>query len=182
MRKVEKEILRPLYEKVWGRDVRMVEYCLKKVDEYAEVNDGYYVIFDKPNIETSFCFGYSLSRYDTESFDAAGKMAQHASESEEYFFRKNLEQLEVFDENEEYVAVTTYDRDCKVVALYLKKVYENRPWITNGKFLFELSREDVKKVVEASKRQTESFKKRLNTYLKKYGTSKLRTWTYWQDE
>ena len=26
------------------------------------------------------------------------------------------------------------------------------------------------------------FEKRLNTYLKKYGTSKLRSWSYWSEE
>ena len=26
------------------------------------------------------------------------------------------------------------------------------------------------------------FEKRVDTYFKKYGTSKLNTWTYWKDE
>ena len=181
MKKNEKEALRPAYEKVWGRDVKMVEYCLGKADEFAEINNGYFVVLDKPSIETSFCFGYSLSRYDSEDYDNANDMARHASESEEYFLRKNLEQLEDYDENERYVAVTTYGDDSEIVSLFRKEDYERSPWITNGKFLFELSPEDVKKVVEASKRRLENFKKRLNTYLKRFGTSKLRTWTYWRD-
>lgn len=180
MKKAEKEVLRPVYEKVWGKDTRMVEYCLSKADEYAEIGNGYFVVLDKPSIETSFCFGYSLSSCDTESYDAAGEMAHHASESEEYFFNENIRRIETYDENERYVAVEHYD-DSRIVALYKKEDYEYNPWITRGKFLFELSPEDAKKVAEASRRRLESFKKRLNTYLKRFGTSKLRTWTYWRD-
>ena len=33
-----------------------------------------------------------------------------------------------------------------------------------------------------TKEEREKFEKRLRTYLKRYGTSKLRTWTYWLDE
>ena len=35
---------------------------------------------------------------------------------------------------------------------------------------------------EAFETEIAKFEKRLDAYLKKYGTSKLRTWTYWQDE
>jgi hypothetical protein len=41
--------------------------------------------------------------------------------------------------------------------------------------------EDRLAILEGLKREREKFDKRLQTYLKRYGTSKIRTWTYWAD-
>ena len=45
----------------------------------------------------------------------------------------------------------------------------------------EATKEDLLLIIEVYKQQIENFKKRLNTYLKRYGLSKLRTWTYLVD-
>ena len=42
----------------------------------------------------------------------------------------------------------------------------------------EANKEDLFLIIEVYKQQIENFKKRLNTYLKRYGLSKLTTWTY----
>jgi hypothetical protein len=47
--------------------------------------------------------------------------------------------------------------------------------------MFFLTEEDVQKIKVALEEEKEKFKKRLVTYLKKYGTSKLKVWTYWRD-
>ena len=44
--------------------------------------------------------------------------------------------------------------------------------------LRELTKAEIKEILEVYKKQKENFTKRLNTYLKKYGLSKLHTWTY----
>ena len=44
-----------------------------------------------------------------------------------------------------------------------------------------LSGEEREILINALTWSREVFKKRLNTYLKRYGTSKLHTWTYWRD-
>ena len=45
----------------------------------------------------------------------------------------------------------------------------------------EATKEDLLLIIEVYKQQIENFKKRLNTYLKRYGLSKLTTWTYLVD-
>ena len=45
----------------------------------------------------------------------------------------------------------------------------------------EATKEDLILIIEVYKQQIENFKKRLNTYLKRYGLSKLTTWTYLVD-
>ena len=42
----------------------------------------------------------------------------------------------------------------------------------------EATKEDLLLIIEVYKQQIENFKKSLKTYLKRYGLSKLRTWTY----
>jgi hypothetical protein len=41
--------------------------------------------------------------------------------------------------------------------------------------------EDRQAILAGLKREREKFEKRLQTYLKRYGVSKIRTWTYWAD-
>ncbi len=36
-------------------------------------------------------------------------------------------------------------------------------------------------ILAGMKREREKFDKRLQAYLKRYGTSKIHTWTYWAD-
>ena len=45
----------------------------------------------------------------------------------------------------------------------------------------EATKEDLLLIIEVYKQQIQNFKKRLNTYLKRYGLSKLTTWTYLVD-
>jgi hypothetical protein len=47
--------------------------------------------------------------------------------------------------------------------------------------MFFLNDEDIEKIKEALEEEKTKFKKRLETYLKKYGTSKLKVWSYWRD-
>ena len=45
-----------------------------------------------------------------------------------------------------------------------------------------ITAEDLKNYAEAVKFVRDNFEKKLNSYIKRYGTKKLRTWTYWVDE
>lgn len=184
MKKTEKEVLRKYYEEAFGsNDVKYINWLLNEADEYVkfDIDDGLFLVFEKPRIETSFCFGYSLSRYDTESYDNANDMVDYARTNEEYFLKENLKRVDMYDPNEKYVAFRKYE-DSKFIYLARKRDYENRPYMYRGEMLFELNNDDMKKVIEANNKQLENFKKRLNTYLKKYGLSKVKSWSYWRDE
>lgn len=172
-----------LLKTVW--DSRMVDYCSKKADVVIKFDNGFYAEIEKPSIETSFCFGYSLSRYDTEDYDRANKMAHYASESQKYFRNENLKPLQesiafYSDKNNELYFINHYIDQKNDV---MKSIQSFRQWETptEDKYV-KLTDKDRKILVEAYKVELERFTKRVDSYLKRYGTSKVRSWSYWQDE
>lgn len=192
MNKNDKEIQKELKNKfekmlrneVW-QDESMVQFCLKECARIVPLSNNKYISIDKPRIETSFCFGYSDSKYDTEDFDRANAMAAYARKSEEYFIKENLKQIE------NKIKLLDDDKYCCV----LRNHYYGQPDDTEYKSLnfirwyeekkatdIELTEADKETIKEAYKIELEVFKKRLNTYLKRYGTSKIKSWSYWRDE
>lgn len=165
---------------VWG-DERMIDYCSKKADVVVKTEQGFLIEVEKENIETSFCFGYRLSHTDTEEYDAANKMAEYARKSESYFIEKNLAGLKNtikhLSENELYAQ----DHYISQKNHILKNVITLKSWEEPKEDYIKLSDSDKELIIEAYKVELERFEKRLNTYLKRYGTSKLHTWSYWQD-
>jgi hypothetical protein len=162
----------------------MVQFCLKESARIVPLSNNNYISIEKPRIKTSFCFGYSLSRYDTEDYDNANKMANYASKSEEYFIKENMKQFdelikELEDDNYKVFLINHYQRqpkDSEYKQLRFRRWYEEK-----YDDEIELTDDDKKAIKEAYEIEKEVFQKRLNTYLKRYGTSKLRTWSYWQD-
>jgi hypothetical protein len=47
--------------------------------------------------------------------------------------------------------------------------------------IHRMSDNEIKQAIAILKEERAKFEKRLHTYLKRYGTSKLHTWTYWAD-
>lgn len=174
---------------VWHNDQKMVDYCVKKAGYIVELEDGSILAIEKPSIEKNFCFGYSDSRYDTEDYDRANAMAEHAGKSTEYFLKENLKDINDQIDHLEgkgwrsnrwvYKICIPYSgqrTDSKLKALH---VYES--WDENAAKHQTLEGENLRRVIEGYKVVKADFEKRLNTYLKRYGMSKVNTWSYWQD-
>ena len=51
----------------------------------------------------------------------------------------------------------------------------------NHKKLRKLDKEDIQLIIDGLEIVLKNFEKRLDTYLKKYGLSKIQTWTYLVD-
>lgn len=181
-----KEEYRALLEDAWRGDDSMVEYCLKNTDLLVKLDNGIMVAINKPRIETSFCFGYRLSSSDTEEYDSALAKALHAMESEEHFMKANFKGL---DDMIAHLSDRQHD-------LYLVNHYYNQ---TNNKlksiksFQWTCKPQDMtgydlmsdrqrEALIDAYNVERERFTKRLKSYLKRYGLSKVRAWTYWEDE
>lgn len=175
-----------LSAEVW-KDPKMVDYCVKKTAHIVELVNGDIVAIEKPSIQKNFCFGYSDSRYDTEDFDRANDMAEHARNSVDYFMSENLKGInETIDSlegkgrhNWEWrVAIPYYgqSKDSKLRSIWCVDIWESR-----GKEYPLLEGEDLQRVIEGYKVVKADFEKRLNTYLKRYGLSKVNSWSYWQD-
>lgn len=177
-----------LAREVWKGDQHMVDYCVKTAGYIVELTNGDIVVIDKPTIKKDFCFGYSLSRYDTEDYDDASAMARHARTSEEYFISENLHELEKTIDLLSSKEWNSFD-------YYLRIPYYGQPensqlkaittfyWHDEeaGKFP-KLEGEDRQRVIDGYKAVKAAFEKRLHAYLKRYGLSKVNSWTYWQDE
>lgn len=165
----------------------MLDYCLSQIDVLAKTSDGYIIELEKEGIEKHFCFGYSLSSHDSESFDNANRCADMAKKSEEYFIEENLKKIKQCikfysdKENDLYFVDKYYDQKTNV----LKSVIGFRPYddrnIYGNLEKIEVSDEDRELIVAAYQEQLKKQEKKVRTYLKRFGLSKVRTWSYWQD-
>lgn len=177
-----------LKNEVWHNDQRMIKYCLKEVGYIVELEDNSIIIIEKPSIQKDFCFGYSDSRYDTDDYDRANNMANHASKSEDYFIEANLKDINRMIDLLEGKERSNYK-------FYIRIPYSGQPETSKLKSLQQLDfyddekekehqkleGENLKRVIEGYKIVKANFEKRLNTYLKRYGLTKVHAWSYWRD-
>lgn len=190
---------------VWKGDKHMTDFCVKGVEWFVELPNGMIIPIEKHRIRKDFCFGYSLSRYDSESFDNAQDMAHHAKESIDYFIKENMEgydkiEDEILGKNRwQYslcipflrIEYTGMPRDCIVrslsfatVSLYNYKEYMNkRGLVETDEGYLDYILNDIEKqiIADGLKIAKQLHYKKVMAYVKRYGTSKVNTWTYWQD-
>lgn len=183
-------LLKEEFAKIWVSE-HMRSYCLKEVSNCVRTSFGGLIIFEKPKIETNFCFGYHDSMTDTESYDAANDACENFGEKQ--FLKKNLAEMQHALELYEY---STKHEGPAVKQLYFARKYsssniykdlflneydvKDKAWMFDG--LTKATEEDLQKCYAAQKQEYEKIEKRLKSYLKRYGTKKLHTWTYWADE
>ena len=192
------------WEKVWKKDKSMMDYERKRFNYAVRLENGGILYFAKPSIQTEFCFGYSTCGQGAE-YDEASKAAREA-DSEEYFLHANLSEMDEriralelncnypegeynyrYDGLTWYLVRQEYQGQTEPLNLYEYHAYrewdvKNEPWRYKEGNYTKMSDADRKTIIAAMKHEREKFEKRLRTYLKRYGTSKLRTWTYWLDE
>lgn len=203
--KANKELLHNEYSKIWGADEHMTNYCTNQIATMAILPDGGIVTIEKARIEKDFCFGES--GYD---YDEAQEAANHARTSQSYFFRKNMEAFTWYIEALEEAKRTSSDRwlhienvhyigqtdDCHIRNISFARTSEVLEEL-GPSFLNELpgkqvkirgceghlaTIEEIEAILEAYKEAAADHEKKIRSYLKRYGTSKVRAWTYWRDE
>ena len=176
--------------KLWRTDTSMIDFCIKKISSIRKLSNGGLITWKKPEINTRFCFGY-MGQSDEGD---AQQMAQNAKKNEDYFLSENLGIFDVTikkikstlkknNENKLYI-YKEYSRDYVnlwgfTVLSFSEFIYQNERKIYND--IQEASDEDIRIILEAEKEERAKFEKRLKTYLKRYGLSKVKTWSYWQD-
>jgi len=172
---VENEINR-----VWTSSA---EYIKSKLTNAYITTDGRIVIFEKPTIKTTFCFGYGQNGISTnEDEDRAHNNCQ-ASKEKDVFFANNIE--ENFGNLEKIMADPVIFRN----ATYhepngnLWKVEERHKytWGWEDRKYIELPEKDKDGIRAKLEEEKAKFIKRLETYWKRYGNTKLHTWTYLVD-
>jgi hypothetical protein len=164
-------------ESAYG-DQRMNKYFEKNTSEYVVLDNDCCLVLFKQHIEKDFCFGYY---YDASEVDGCEEVAK---KDVEYFLERNRRNL--FKKSEKYVAFQNYGRGKMYYYVPLEEyqdaerrgelfLYGDRePY-----FLNDLENERLNNAIDKANAK---FEKRLSTYLKKYGLSKVNTWTFWANE
>lgn len=182
---------------VWPKSPKMQEFARKQVGYIIELANGKIICVDKPSIKKDFCFGYGMYLRSTdEEEDIAFSMAQKAETDPSYFLEQNLrnfnlriEQLRsVVGWKKEVYIFANYcgqPADSSLVSYTITDIFEGpklRPecW-KRYEGLQKLGDEDIQRIINGLEEAKKAFEKRLNTYLKKYGLSKLNVWTYLVD-
>lgn len=179
------EYLSEVNEKIWTGDQKMQDYIKKECSDVYKTSGGYYIVFEKPSIKKDFCFGHGQNGISTqEEVEIACDNAQYARTNENYFLQENLGQfdewMEMLEGQEKLYLVPQHYKPTKVACIRSEYYFQRYEW-EKDKILGELSQcdiEELKKIVQSEK---EKFVKRLNTYLKRYGLSKINSWTYLVD-
>ena len=155
-----------------------VDYYKKYAVGAIKLHDGYYLI-DKPSIDNRFCFHDEGPQYEFYKELMADKETRLAA----YFKSENLAG---FDNKIERITKGDRYNNDKRVWWYASgtehKVclqFYSDHWDDDKKTL--CTDEEKALILKGLKFGREMFEKRLDAYLKRYGTSKLHTWTYWAD-
>ena len=134
--------------------------------------DGHFLLIDKPRIENSFCFhdeGPDYEFYQTLCADES-KMRDYFISKNESVFTNKIERIERGDK----VRVKECDH-LNQIHLYIGGHYYDN---VDGRVVTD---EEKALILEGLKYGLAQFRNRLDSYLKRYGLTKLHTWTYWAD-
>ena len=155
------------------------EWIAHDMDSAIHTSAGW-VVFDKRPLEKIFCFGYDCSN---ESHERACEMAEIAANDPQYFISKNLEWydnlLEILESGDNYYASSYHNYPD---APFVDIINARMEYVINDKDLKikhgQFSKEDTEHLINFVKKLRAKQEKRCNTYLKKYGLKKIKTWTY----
>lgn len=168
-----------------------MDYYRKYAGVIVTLTNGGYFVVGKSRVETSFCFGYDTDYSGHELNDAENARRAFLA-SADAFKRENMRDL---DRN---IHQLTEGKDsfwgCDVYPVLQRVSYygqseELNVWQINWMRAYEMVEKGLQPINDADRAiilgayqtEKENFNKRLDTYLKRYGTSKLHTWTYWRD-
>ena len=181
-----KALYKELISKYW-KDPKMIDHCIKNNAYIVPLENGDIYDIDKPSIETDFCFGYGMNGVSYEGDYEEASEAMHTAERDtDYFISENMKHLDGYIEalKDKDIRVFKYVHYCGDCDSRLKDIgfyrYYQEP-ATNLKDCHELTETEREAVLAGYEEVKRQFKKRLDTYLKKYGLSKLHTWTYLRD-
>lgn len=185
------------YEKAIKERGDMVDYYLKNTSEVYKVSCGLLSI-EKPRIKTSFCFGYGMYGVSNEEEEKRAEgMVEFAKTKENYFLSENLDtfkQIEIVCQHNINRLKGVDDFNADTFWVTNVRIAFTKSWLDDGfvdidtfllgeksDFIKECDLDDYERLLEIFKTEEAKFTKRLNTYLKKYGLSKIESWSFLVD-
>lgn len=191
---LKEKYMKIIRTEVWPSSTRMQEYSEKEFYYGVELANGDIYVIQRPEIKKDFCFGYGMNGIcDDEDMDRAGNMAHHAATNEEYFIKQNLEEFDrkislLMDSRYvgyKYCAYSGQKHGSKLKTYTMSHLCdgpEYNPSHWNRLVDVErLTEDEIRALIDGYGVAKGMFTKRLNTYLKRYGLSKVNTWTYLRD-
>lgn len=165
----------------------MQKWCIGELSNGYELQNGFLIEFTKPRIKKNFCFGAGYNGVTTEDeWKHANYMVNVANTSEAYFikenFNENFENIERILNSDEKIYFLHYDRSYGDVS-HLKTEKYMLLYATEKEksIAIQLPKIDIEGLKTVLEEEKQKFQKRLNTYLKKYGLSKVNSWSYISD-
>ena len=161
----------------WAKGQRDPEDIMKWYDSAVKLADGV-VLFDHPKIKTEFCF-----RDEGPDYEFYKELGSDENLLRDYFIRENMDQNGIAepDENTD-MYIVKYAGEYRPGRVYVQ--------VCKCPEYLNLRREDTIRIATDTERSLylaelarvrKAFRKRLDTYLKRYGISKLHIWSYWAD-
>lgn len=193
-----KDELRTELVKVWGKDEKMIKFCIGKASQIVKLSGGQLYVIEKEKLDTYFPCGYSTCGQGQEYEEAVKEM--HAATKSTFAFReKNTRDLKQMIEDlqptpDDYCGTPRHEPYIRVQYCNGSPNIYNLAWVTDYQLRYEqwrftgwegfqpLSEEDRQTLLAAYQAELDKRNKQIDAYLKRYGTSKLRAWTYWLDE
>lgn len=188
-------------------DSKMRDYCMKEKKHIVRLPNGVVFTIEKPQIETKFCFGYSSCGQGPE-WNEAIKAEDKARASEAHFIQENmkgfdqtLREIDGWNGRDSkcgpilkacnskapiyYAFQTPYWNEinrCITIDAYYKHPGEfvHSEWSNCDYYIPTES--DLAIIRAAYQIAHDEHEKRVRAYLKRYGLSKIKTWTYWIDD
>lgn len=196
--KALKEELRAEFQKVWGGDKRMIDYCVNKASQIVRLSGGQLYIIEKKKLDTHFPVGYSTCGQGIE-YDEAVKYSNYTLKSTEPFRSQNIRDLEEMITDlqptpADYCGCVRPDPYIRIAYCTGSPNIYSIAWVTDYQIRYEqwrftnwegfqaLNDEDRQTLIDAYTSELQKRNKQIDAYIKRYGTSKFRAWTYWLDE
>ena len=148
------------------------EYYKSRFATGIRFPEGVY-LFQKPRIENDFCF-----RDEGPEYDYYKELCNNKKLLEEHFIAHNMEQVREPEEGENmYIIKDSWSTDSRV---YIR--WADYPFgAANGQTVREATEREEQEYRLQLRAVRAEFGKRIDKYLKRFGTSKLHIWSYWAD-
>lgn len=196
---------------VWPGSERMTDFCTNKVAALAELPDGDMIPVEKQKIETDFCFGESGYDADDAARAAANARTNEGYFRRENMrhFNKWIDDLAEQEEihgvdprlprfvmliaekpyygqpDASKLKGLTFCRDGDVLdalggSAFVRDMPGQRVTVRGQNYRIP-TRGELAAIRAAYEQAREEHGKKVDRYLKRYGLSKVNSWTYWRD-
>lgn len=146
--------------------------------EFAGIDHPIFVVLEKNSIKNKFCFSD-----EGEEYQFYRRLTADDEKLREYFIYQNTKGIKrQIGLLKKYKEVFIWNDNSSLSRRVTGVITEIDSYIHREDYKYlSLSDDQLAEIIKALEYQQECLNKRLNSYLKRWGVSKIRTWSYWVD-